>query len=403
MFQKEYPQPAMLPHEQKEAVRIQLGQILQSEFFHGSRKCCRFLEYAVDQVLQGRPQEEVKERTVGMEVFDRPPDYDTAQDNIVRGTANEVRKRLAQYYGKPDSGNTLIIGLPSGSYVATLEWSPNLAVESTPALDSQLPQHQEPAEVHTPSRFRFFGKAIAAALVVGAITLIAFRYEVSRREDPIRRVWLAFQESDKPVLVCVAQPLAYIEHTAANPSASSEFIPLPKAFVGVGDAYALADIAELLSTRPKHWHLVAGNETPSQDLKLGPVILIGAFSNPWTLRMTENLRFTYATGDVIHDRLQPGRQWSLSNAHFYWKAQEDFAVVSRFQSPETGQPLIVVAGLTSLGTEAAGEFLTDRDLLGSALREAPKDWKGENFQFVLHTKLIGETPERPTVVASYFW
>jgi len=41
--------------------------------------------------------------------------------------------------------------------------------------------------------------------------------------------------------------------------------------------------------------------------------------------------------------------------------------------------------------------------LRSALQEAPKDWKGENFQFVLHTKLIGQTPERPTVIASYFW
>jgi len=393
----------MLAKVDREAVRIQLGQILESEFFHGSRKCCRFLEYAVDQVLQGRPQEEVKERTVGMEVFNRPPDYDTAQDNIVRGTANEVRKRLAQFYGKSDSGSTLIIGLPSGSYVATLEWPPSPFVESQSAVNAEVPQDQESEEERPHSRLSTFGRAIAAVLVLGAIAFAGFRYEASRREDPIRRVWSAFQDSDKPVLVCVAQPLAYIAHNAENATVPGDFIPLPKAFVGVGDAYALADIAELLSTHPKHWHLVAGNNTPSQDLKFGPVVLIGAFSNPWTLRMTEDLRFTYGVGDVIHDRLQPGRQWSLSDAHFYWKTQEDFAVVSRFQSPETGQPVIVVAGLTSLGTEAAGEFLTDRDLLGRALREAPKDWKGENFQFVLHTKLIGETPERPTVIAQYFW
>jgi hypothetical protein len=59
--------------------------------------------------------------------------------------------------------------------------------------------------------------------------------------------------------------------------------------------------------------------------------------------------------------------------------------------------------LTNAGIEAAGEFLTNRDLLASALRDAPQDWQHENFQFVLHTKIIGNTPERPTVVATNYW
>jgi hypothetical protein len=403
MLQTASSKPVSFSQTQKEAVQIQLGHILESEFFRSSHRCCRFLEYAVNQVLDGRPQEEVKERTVGMEVFERPPDYDTAQDNVVRSTANEVRKRLAQYYSKSGSNSTLLIGLPSGAYLAALEWQTPPTTAPQPVVNLAPSQQQEPTEAGSHPRFLLFGWGIAAVLVVSAIAAISVHYEVSRRADPIRIVWSAFQESNKPVLICVAQPLAYIAHTGDTPAAPNQFIPLPNAFVGAGDAYALADIAALLSTQPKHWHLVAGNDTPSQDLKTGPVVLIGAFSNPWTLRMTENLRFTYATGDIIHDHMQPNRQWSLPNPHFYWKTQEDYAVVSRFQSPETGQPIIVVAGLTSFGTEAAGEFLTDRDLLRSALQQAPKDWKGENFQFVLHTKLIGETPERPAVIASYFW
>jgi hypothetical protein len=86
-----------------------------------------------------------------------------------------------------------------------------------------------------------------------------------------------------------------------------------------------------------------------------------------------------------------------------WQTPEDFAVISRSLSPETGRPVIVVAGLTNFGTEAAGEFLTSPEMLAVALRGAPKDWKGKHFQFVLHTKLIGKTPERPTVIAEYFW
>jgi len=77
--------------------------------------------------------------------------------------------------------------------------------------------------------------------------------------------------------------------------------------------------------------------------------------------------------------------------------------VSRFFSPDTNQPVIVAAGLSIYGTQAAGEFLTSPSLLSAAVRDAPKDWQKKNFQFVLHTKVLGKTPGTPTVVAKHFW
>ena len=47
--------------------------------------------------LDGRP-EDLKERTIGIEVFGRAADYDTNLDHVVRSVAGEVRRRLAQYY-----------------------------------------------------------------------------------------------------------------------------------------------------------------------------------------------------------------------------------------------------------------------------------------------------------------
>jgi hypothetical protein len=55
------------------------------------------LRYVVDQALSGNG-DQIKERTVGIEVFGRPPDYDTNTDTVVRYTAGEVRKRLALFY-----------------------------------------------------------------------------------------------------------------------------------------------------------------------------------------------------------------------------------------------------------------------------------------------------------------
>src|SRR5437870_3501683 len=94
-----HPADQVVVSEQLQAAaRAELHRILKSKSFQGSRRCCRFLEYSAEHVLRGIHPEELRERNMGVEVFQRAPDYDTSEDAIVRVTANEVRKRLAQYY-----------------------------------------------------------------------------------------------------------------------------------------------------------------------------------------------------------------------------------------------------------------------------------------------------------------
>ena len=111
-----------LSEERKSAVLSELAHVLESPHFRGSRRCCRFLEYSVHQVLKGSTQEGLKERTIGVEALQRPPDYDTGEDAIVRVTANEVRKRLAQYYQATATPSNPVISLPPGSYAAVFHW-----------------------------------------------------------------------------------------------------------------------------------------------------------------------------------------------------------------------------------------------------------------------------------------
>src|SRR5207302_1304728 len=73
------------------AIREELRKVLGSSAFRGSRRCCTFLEFSVEHVLAGG-HEELRERNIGIEVFHRLPGYDTAEDAVVRVTANEVRK-----------------------------------------------------------------------------------------------------------------------------------------------------------------------------------------------------------------------------------------------------------------------------------------------------------------------
>src|ERR1700716_397725 len=88
---------ARFGEEERLAVRMHLDQVLQSAAFRRSPRCCEFLTYVVEQAVDGHA-ELLKERAIGSALFGRKPDYETAEDSIVRVRANEVRRRLLQYY-----------------------------------------------------------------------------------------------------------------------------------------------------------------------------------------------------------------------------------------------------------------------------------------------------------------
>src|SRR6266498_2847628 len=82
--------------EEHAAVHAQLERILSSSVFRNSKRYSSVLKYVVERTVEGAG-DQLKERTIGIEVFGRVPDYDTASDHAVRSAAAEIRKRLAQY------------------------------------------------------------------------------------------------------------------------------------------------------------------------------------------------------------------------------------------------------------------------------------------------------------------
>src|SRR5580658_6245398 len=86
--------------EQKAAIQEQLERLLTNSHFRHSRRFPSFLRYAIEKTLAGE-EDALKERTLGIEIFGRQAGYDTASDPIVRVTAAEIRKRIAQYYQEP--------------------------------------------------------------------------------------------------------------------------------------------------------------------------------------------------------------------------------------------------------------------------------------------------------------
>jgi len=103
------------------AVRAHVQEIVEGEAFRGSGRCGRFLTYIVNQSIAGH-FESLKERMIGLELFERSPAYDTGEDAIVRVTASDVRKRLLQHYGKYGAASEFRISLPLGSYIPEIAY-----------------------------------------------------------------------------------------------------------------------------------------------------------------------------------------------------------------------------------------------------------------------------------------
>src|SRR5215469_11044661 len=113
----------------RNSARSQLARMIAHPLFANSKRYPALLRHVVESRLEGRA-DSLKERTLGIEVFGRRAEYDTNLDPVVRVTAGEIRKRIAQYYHQPGHEGEIRIDLPSGCYVA--EFRPPDAVVAAP-------------------------------------------------------------------------------------------------------------------------------------------------------------------------------------------------------------------------------------------------------------------------------
>src|SRR5665213_2663041 len=127
------------PNSPVEAVRIreQLQRLLVHPLFANSKRYPALLGYTVEQTLLGNAAD-LKERTIGVEVFGRPLSYDANADPVVRITAGEVRKLLTQYYYEPAHRGEPIIELPTGSYVPLFREAERPAEPEAPSMMALL-------------------------------------------------------------------------------------------------------------------------------------------------------------------------------------------------------------------------------------------------------------------------
>ena len=168
-----------------------------------------------------------------------------------------------------------------------------------------------------------------------------------------------------------------------------DLVPYTSAYVSRDDSYVAAQLSALFDRMNKPRQVRNGSELLFEDLRNSPAVLIGAFNNRWTLEMTARLPFVFADdGEVgrIPKQKTGGRLWRPQvDSGGRWTA--DFALIGRLFDSNTGQLVIIAAGIGGAGTSSAGEFLSHEDYLTDGLRNTPKYWYKKNMEVVLETNI----------------
>jgi hypothetical protein len=413
----------------------QLERIVRSKHFRNSKRYPTFLRFVVEQTLAGKT-ESLKERTLGVDVFARPSHYDTNEDPIVRVTAGEIRKRIAQYYQEPGHEEELRIDLPLGSYVP--HFLP--AAHAIPVAEHDRHRGQPDASIAPALEHEMAGpdalglaatQSVAVAgmgrgrrtflcglliVLVTTVVLAGIFLRNHSREQGINYFWRPVIASGTPALIVIGvhsldergqDELPNVHSSSTRDGQENMLAAMVRSdMVPVSDIVSFSEITDLLTRRTHAYRTKGSADTTLEDLRQGSVILIGGLDNVWTKRLVAPLRYNFFAPTQLESEIRDSKDsshvWKFDNMQPVSGDSHDYAIVASYFDPTIGQHVLVVAGIGKAGTQAAAEFLTSDQELKSWLTQE-KAPRGKNVELVLSTEILDGQPEPPHVIASSVW
>lgn len=406
--------------EEVKTIQQELKSILASSHFRNSRRYPVFLTYIVEASLQGK-SEEIKERSVGVEAFGRPPDYDTNLDPIVRNTAGEVRKRLILYYAEQLSSQSRIeIALQAGTYVpefyllavpvaAENAQEPTHADGNIPTAPTHLVQHDEAEQTAheqaagTRASMQQGHRHLFASFLGGlllALAVCAGSWYWWQATHTMQSLWADFFTTRHDVLIVVPEAPYPPDNTPENWARDNPDVALE-------DLTALLPPTGVLMAHHVPFNVKLDPSVTLADMVNRPVILVGGPTNKWTVTLTDSLRY-HVKKDTQNLYIDDTRQAASPPCIYQTSGADgavinDCAIIARFHSSLTGSTVMVIAGAGRNGTQAAGEWITQPGLDRDLSNLFPDGWKNKNIEIVLKTTVIGGKNSVPAVVRTFSW
>lgn len=401
----------------------QIEKLLASRSLHSSESLRKLLLYLADHSSKN-PGVAPKEYQIATEVFGRREDFDPHLDSMVRVQAARLRAKLTEYYASEGAGDMVVVELPKGTYALTYH-------ERTPTA------HPEQAataggiarETTVPTSLTFgwvaalvvFLVLLAASLAVAIDRLLLQHDEVNHAAAEsaavpasVRTFWEGFLAGhEQPWVIFsnahfVGRPDTGMRYY--NPKRDSKVLILDH-YTGVGEVLAVHALDTLFAQMHQQLRVKRGSLFSLDDAKHTDLIFIGSPSENLTLLeipttkefMFQEVHCCSREGNVEIINVHPARgelkEYLASPSNQV--LTEDYAVIALVPGLEATHSVLILAGTTTIGTQAAVEYVCQQNSLDELLRDlvVSKAADLKPFEAVIHVKVVRGVPVSSELVA----
>ena len=404
---------------EREQCLAEIEKLVSSQVLHGSESLCKLLRYLAKHALD-HPGTPIKEYQIATEVFGRSADFDPQLDSMVRVQAGRLRGKLAEYYGANGAEDAITVELPKGTYVLAFHHH-----ASARRPHSAAPSDAEWQALRADNGQR---KWIAASISLGVLLFVAgvtilgllwsrssaqagtaelaptaFRVFwngfVSGQEEP----WVIFSNAN-----FVGRPETGMRYYDTARDKGSFILDH---YTGVGEVLAVHELDRVFGLLHRKIRVKRGSLFSLDDAKNNNLIFIGSpFENLTLLEIPGTQEFIFRRmpsgsrkGDeaILNMHPQPGEPKEYFPSPGNAPLTEDYAVVGLVKGLNPSQAVLILAGTTTLGTQAAVEYVCRQSSVEELLLRLPVSQAGQlkPFEAVIRVKVTRGVPVETALVA----
>jgi hypothetical protein len=411
---------AVTGHVTDEELRqLEIEKLINSHTFHGSESRCKLLRYLAEQAVK-HPGLPLKEHQIATEVFGRPVDFDPHLDSLVRVQAGRLRAKLAEYYSTEGADDPIVVELPKGIYALSFHPA-TVSTKAAPRDLHEIRPDRGAARIAKGSRTTIILSILLAAAVSVILALLAARFGSNAAADTAvnqpaaaRVFWHRFAAGpDSPWVIFsngafVGRPETGLRYF--NPGRDSREVILDH-YTGVGEVLAVYDLDRVFTQLHREIRVKRGSLFTLDDAQNNNLIFVGSPAENLSLLDIPNTR------EFIFRRPESGpRKGDLAIINVHPQADEpkmffgspsgtplteDYAVVGLVPGMNSARSVLILAGITTIGTQAAAEYVCREDSLEQLLLRLSVSESGEMkpFEAVLHVKVVRGVPVGTELVA----